>query len=606
MGARTCKHAAAQPHEHWALARCHGGTRCPRRGLSRRWTREARGAHCAGRARQLELTRRAVVVLRRRAAARLVRMAPSAGLEPAHTAPEADALSAELRGQGANRGTTTLGAGVSAREGRWSAPSIVAVSRLGRSEKEPPTNDDHDHAADELVLTQREGTIPPDVLDEDSRPRRVDEIVQVEVAGEQVIIGGRWGGAAILNPTGALVWQFLDGEATLGELVDDFSDAMEAPRDVVHDDVLGFARSLGYAGLLVDVEQPYVDLDAVGATPPIAFEDGQELEPFSATTLDGSERSLHDFAGRQVYLVNWNPGCGYCDSIAESLAALEVDLEAVGTQLVLAAAGGEASNRVLVDRVGLRAPVLLKPDRVDPFGGLGTPAALVLDADGRVVGDLAMGAREVPERAAQLAGVELAEGRGALPSGRRRNVRCRRDQWTEDVVGRNVRLRVRRRPRRHSVQQRGDRRAAREAARRRTHRRRRGARQLLGRPHRSRQRLQGARAPRPRHPADSCAVGRSAGCSRACFATCRTTSPSPTRACCGCRPPRPSTATGGVCCSRPVSPVGSASCSRAWRSSASRWSTCRSRSSTSAAANSSSSHPRSNTMRRSSMRSMQD
>jgi hypothetical protein len=29
-----------------------------------------------------------------------VRVAPSAGFEPAHTAPEADALSPELRGQG--------------------------------------------------------------------------------------------------------------------------------------------------------------------------------------------------------------------------------------------------------------------------------------------------------------------------------------------------------------------------------------------------------------------------------------------------------------------------------------------------------------------------
>ena len=70
-------------------------------------------------------------------------------------------------------------------------------------------------------------------------------------------------------------------------------------------------------------------------------------------------------------------------------------------------AGDVDANRELVDRVGLRAPVLLKRDGVEPFGPLGTPASTLLDEEGRVAAKLASGAFEVPAEAARLAGVEL-------------------------------------------------------------------------------------------------------------------------------------------------------------------------------------------------------
>ena len=210
--------------------------------------------------------------------------------------------------------------------------------RAGRAKKGP---------FDGLPRVQREGTIAPGDLDEASAPRRVDDVVQVEIDDEQVLIGGAWGGAQVLNPTGALVWQFLDGEVTIGELVDDFSEATSAPRTVVREDVLGFARSLGDAGLLVDVEHPTIDFDAAAGPPVVLFEDGVMLDDFTASDLDGTERSLTDFRGRRVYLVNWNPGCGFCDSIAETLAALEGDLAQENVDLVLVAAGDADANRAL-------------------------------------------------------------------------------------------------------------------------------------------------------------------------------------------------------------------------------------------------------------------
>ncbi len=267
---------------------------------------------------------------------------------------------------------------------------------------------------------QREGTIAPDDIDERSAPRTVTDVLDVEVDGERLVIGGPWGGARILNPTGALMWEFLDGEASIDDLIDDFADATGTPRKVVRDDLLDFTRSLGRAGLLVDVEEPMIELTDDAFAPAVSFAVGDEVEPFEAPDLEGRDRSLADFRGRRVYLVNWNPGCGYCEAIAEALAGLEPGLAEAGVELVLVAGGDVESNRALADRAGLRAPVLVKGDGVEPFGGLGTPAAVLLDEEGRVADELAMGAVDVPKAAADVAGVELpAAADDASPDGTR-------------------------------------------------------------------------------------------------------------------------------------------------------------------------------------------
>lgn len=257
--------------------------------------------------------------------------------------------------------------------------------------------------------------LAPDDIDESFAPRVVDDVTEIEVEGERVVIGGPWGGAQVLNPTAALIWQFLDGAATLGELIDDFAEATETSRKVVKRDVLEFARALGRSGLLVDVQEPFEMIELEPEAAPAHLEPGEELDTFTLPDLDGKERSLTDFRGRRVLLVNWNPGCGYCESIARPLAELEDDLAVAGVDLVLVTSGDDEANRELVDRAGLHAPVLLKRDGVEPFGALGTPAATLLDEDGRVAMKLATGAFEVPAEAARLAGVELPTAADVSP-----------------------------------------------------------------------------------------------------------------------------------------------------------------------------------------------
>jgi peroxiredoxin len=132
---------------------------------------------------------------------------------------------------------------------------------------------------------------------------------------------------------------------------------------------------------------------------------GTPLPPFRLPSLGGESVGLADLRGKRVLLVNWNPGCGFCEQIAPDLAELQPDLRRRQTELVLVAHSDAESNRLLSDRHSLRCSILLQEhsDTIEAFRGLGTPAAYLLDEEGRVDEPLAVGAIEVPALAQRAA-----------------------------------------------------------------------------------------------------------------------------------------------------------------------------------------------------------
>ena len=184
---------------------------------------------------------------------------------------------------------------------------------------------------------------------------------------------------------------------------------------VVEDDVLAFVRELGANGLLEGVALPTPEMPEMPEmpewnddwTPPEILAPGDELDDFTLPDLTGDERALSDSRGKRVLLVNWSPGCGFCVAIAAELAALAPLLEEQRVDLVFVAIGDADANRAVLDDAGLAAPVLLRGDtEVDPFAGTGTPAAYLLDEDGRLVETMVVGSDQVPKLARDLAGVD--------------------------------------------------------------------------------------------------------------------------------------------------------------------------------------------------------
>jgi thiol-disulfide isomerase/thioredoxin len=260
--------------------------------------------------------------------------------------------------------------------------------------------------------------IGPDDIDLAFVAQVVPELEVADLGDERVVLGGTTQ-LVVLNPTAALIFQFLDGEATLGELVDDFTEALDVDRSVVEADVLAFARDLGANGLLEGVELPRPELpegfEDLDWSPTDAIAVGDELDDFTLPDLDGTERSLSEFRGRRTLLVNWSPTCGFCVKIAEELAALDPVLDEHDVQLLLVTSGDAESNRAVHDQYRLAAPTLLRIDTdVDPFAGTGTPAAYLIAEDGTLAESMAVGADQVRRLARDLAGVDPATPYGEV------------------------------------------------------------------------------------------------------------------------------------------------------------------------------------------------
>jgi thiol-disulfide isomerase/thioredoxin len=98
-------------------------------------------------------------------------------------------------------------------------------------------------------------------------------------------------------------------------------------------------------------------------------------------------------------LVFWNPDCGFCDQMLGQLREIDA---ARPSGMVVISTGDTADNRAL----GLRAPILLEDgfSTGNRLGVAGTPSSLLVDARGRPLSDVAVGAEAV---------LALASGDGA-------------------------------------------------------------------------------------------------------------------------------------------------------------------------------------------------
>jgi peroxiredoxin len=124
---------------------------------------------------------------------------------------------------------------------------------------------------------------------------------------------------------------------------------------------------------------------------------GSPLPPFRLPDLNGKPAALEDYRGRRVVLVQWSTTCSFCDAIAPDLARAAPELRKRNTELVLVTSGDREANGKLAAEYGFDFPVLLQDEPIEAFAEVGTPAAYLLDEEGRVAKGLVLGADKVPQ-----------------------------------------------------------------------------------------------------------------------------------------------------------------------------------------------------------------
>ena len=86
----------------------------------------------------------------------------------------------------------------------------------------------------------------------------------------------------------------------------------------------------------------------------------------------------------------WNTGCGFCQQMLPDLKEWEAGAPEDASRLVVVSAGSEEANK----EMGFTSPVLLDQNFAvgRAFGASGTPSAVLVDAEGKVASDVAVGA----------------------------------------------------------------------------------------------------------------------------------------------------------------------------------------------------------------------
>jgi thiol-disulfide isomerase/thioredoxin len=125
---------------------------------------------------------------------------------------------------------------------------------------------------------------------------------------------------------------------------------------------------------------------------------GEEAPKVRLADLKGEEVSLQeDFRGEVSLVLFWNPGCGFCQQMLPDLKEWESEAPEGAPRLLVVSAGSEETNK----RMGLTSPVLLDQQFAvgSAFGASGTPSAVLVDAEGKVASEVAVGAPAVMELA---------------------------------------------------------------------------------------------------------------------------------------------------------------------------------------------------------------
>ena len=143
---------------------------------------------------------------------------------------------------------------------------------------------------------------------------------------------------------------------------------------------------------------------ATGSAPaPVKLKQGDAAPPVRLSDLDGNRFELSAQKGEKTLLLFWNPGCGYCRRMVDDVKAFEANPPAGAPKLVLVSTGTVEANR----EQGLASPILLDQGFATgrAFGATGTPSAVLIDAEGKIASEVAVGAPNV----LALAGVGEAQ-----------------------------------------------------------------------------------------------------------------------------------------------------------------------------------------------------
>jgi peroxiredoxin len=145
---------------------------------------------------------------------------------------------------------------------------------------------------------------------------------------------------------------------------------------------------------------------------------GCEAPEFDLPDLAGEDSSLVKYRGQRVLLVFFNPACGFCRDLLVKLAATSPsppleERRPLGSKphILIISTGGAEANRALFGEHKFNCPVLLQNgmEVAGAYKANGTPSGYLIDADGKIASELAIGSDALMELLSDRVKIEKRE-----------------------------------------------------------------------------------------------------------------------------------------------------------------------------------------------------
>jgi peroxiredoxin len=120
---------------------------------------------------------------------------------------------------------------------------------------------------------------------------------------------------------------------------------------------------------------------------------GEPAPQIELPDLNGATVALTYFRGEKTVVLFWDPECKFCQEMLSQLKAWEENPPKGAPRLLVVSTGTEETNQAM----GLGSPVLLDEQLAvgRAFGAPGTPSAVLIDEEGQIASELAVGAPAV-------------------------------------------------------------------------------------------------------------------------------------------------------------------------------------------------------------------
>lgn len=120
---------------------------------------------------------------------------------------------------------------------------------------------------------------------------------------------------------------------------------------------------------------------------------GEVIPKFSLSDIHGNEVSSDSFLGKKTLVTFWSLTCPFCREMIAELRDWEVAKGNDDPALVVFSEGDPAEHR----EFGLKSPIILEEGypTAEKFGMYGTPSAVLVNEEGRIISETAAGATQI-------------------------------------------------------------------------------------------------------------------------------------------------------------------------------------------------------------------